>query len=483
MTRSKPVLVLFLVATVGCQPDPLSRAVALEEEGGFQQAAVVLMRELERSDLTDAERRTLGFELDRLHRIKLDYPDTKETLYEELRSSIRDLTPEEFDRWIVEGRFDMRMIDDTLRFMYASRSNLFWRYADVRARRISPPDGAEYEQSVWETCRLISDAASREGTPYVLPKTFSTRMRIRLSPHAVPTGQTIRAWLPIPRLFPHQRGFKLESTSPPVAAIAPESSPIRSAYFETKGVKDSSTVFEIQYRYTTFGVRFGLDPGEARPYEGGDVAIDPYLAEGPHVVFSDEMRDLSGPIVGSETNPLLIAKRFYDWISDSVKYSYATEYSTIDNIGDYCLTRRYGDCGQEALLLITLCRMNGIPARWQSGWYTFPGGKTVHDWTELYLQPYGWIPVDPYMGILAMQYFSALGFDQRREIRDFFFGGLDQYRMAANSDHCQDLEPPKQSFRSDVVDFQRGEVESEGKNIYFDQYSYSLVIEEGPVRR
>src|SRR2546430_10087540 len=33
------------------------------------------------------------------------------------------------------------------------------------------------------------------------------------------------------------------------------------------------------------------------------------------------------------------------------------------------------------------------------------------------------------------------------------------YRMAANSDHNQTLKPPKQSMRSDDVDFQRGELE------------------------
>jgi hypothetical protein len=106
-----------------------------------------------------------------------------------------------------------------------------------------------------------------------------------------------------------------------------------------------------------------------------------------------------------------------------------------------------------------------------------PGGKTIHDWTEIYVNPYGWIPVDPYMGVFAMQYFSG-PIEQRKEIRDFYFGGLDQYRMAANSDHNQELNPPKQSMRSDNVDFQRGEAEYGTTNLYFDKYSYGLKVEE-----
>jgi hypothetical protein len=50
--------------------------------------------------------------------------------------------------------------------------------------------------------------------------------------------------------------------------------------------------------------------------------------------------------------------------------------------------------------------------------------------------------------------------------------------MAANSDHCGTLAPPKQSHRSDNVDFQRGELEWGSHNIYFDHYSYRLELTE-----
>ncbi len=72
----------------------------------------------------------------------------------------------------------------------------------------------------------------------------------------------------------------------------------------------------------------------------------------------------------------------------------------------------------------------------------------------------------------------ALTAEQRRQLHDFYFGGLDYYRMAANGDHSQTLDPPKASLRSDDVDFQRGEVESGGRNIYFDDYSYHMNVEQ-----
>ena len=35
--------------------------------------------------------------------------------------------------------------------------------------------------------------------------------------------------------------------------------------------------------------------------------------------------------------------------------------STIENIPEYVLDNRHGDCGQVSLLFITLCRISGIP--------------------------------------------------------------------------------------------------------------------------
>ena len=45
------------------------------------------------------------------------------------------------------------------------------------------------------------------------------------------------------------------------------------------------------------------------------------------------------------------------------------EYYAIPNISEYCAVNQKGDCGVQALLFITLCRMANIPAEWESGLY------------------------------------------------------------------------------------------------------------------
>jgi transglutaminase-like putative cysteine protease len=373
---------------------------------------------------------------------------------------------------------DGREIDGTLYFFDSGVSNLYFRHPELNARRIEPRNQAEQERRRFDIGSAIRKAALAEKTPYVLPKHFQVTMNVNAEANAAPAGETIRAWIPIPRKYPFQTDFKLISSSWPPKSITDENSPIRSIYFEQPAQDGQPTRFKIEYEFTMHGVSFDLKPDNIRPYDPNDEAVKRFTGEAPHVVFTQEIQALSARIVGSETNPMLKAKKIYDWLSDHLLYSYALEYSTIRNISDNCRSNGYGDCGQQALLFITLCRYNGIPARWQSGWNLFPKDTTNHDWAEMYFAPYGWMPVDPYMGNYAMRYVTSLTPAQKLEMRDFYFGGLDQYRMAANSDHSQTLDPPKESFRSDDVDFQRGELEHGGKNIYFGHFSYNLHYKE-----
>jgi transglutaminase-like putative cysteine protease len=460
------------------QQDVAGDASRLELLGQFKQAATLLSTALQDQSLPAAERNKLAFELDRLDRIKQDFPLTKDALFTSLKDSVKGLTAEEYEQWIKGGRFDYRDIDGTRFFMSDSVRNLYMRYPDLDARRIRPKDTTSLDQARLESIRAIKQASAAAKTPYVLPKRFHVTMSVAAEADAAPASETIRAWIPIPRQYPFQGDINLLTTTPPVKHLDDAQSPIRSAYFEQPAQAGKPTLFKVEYEYTAQAVRFDIKPDEVRPSNPDDPALKAFTREGPHVVFTPELRQLSQQIVGGETNPYLKAKKCFDWIADNIKYSYSTEYSTIRNISDYCRAKGYGDCGQEALLFIALCRLNGVPARWQSGWNTFPGDKSNHDWSEVYLAPYGWMPVDPYMGIWAMRYAKTLKPEQKQEVRDFYFGGLDQYRMIANSDHCQALTPPKHTMRSDDVDFQRGELEYGDQNIYLNKFSYNLTLKE-----
>src|SRR6185436_16556098 len=147
-----------------------------------------------------------------------------------------------------------------------------------------------------------------------------------------PPGEMVSAWLPIPRSYPFQGDFQLLSTSSKPKQIAPLDSSIRSLYLERPAKKDNPTQFKVEYSYTTHGVSFDLKPEDVRPCDPDEVALQPFTRQAPHVVFTPEIRALSQQIAGDEPNPMLKAKRFYDWIAEQIKYSYVIEYSTIRNI-------------------------------------------------------------------------------------------------------------------------------------------------------
>jgi transglutaminase-like putative cysteine protease len=477
---------ILLVAILLAKPslllaDTLGEANRLEATGDFKQAAAILQPAIADTNTPAVERRQLALELDRLDRIRLDYPLTRDAFLKKLKASVRDFRNEEFTNWLAEKRFDVRMIDGEERFMNSSVANLFFRYPELNPRR-TPPKSDAVQMLLWENADAIRQAAEKEHTPFVLPKTFDATMTVTVDADVVPAGATVRAWLPVPRTYPYQDGFELISSSSPVIQLAPETSAIRSAYLEQTAASNAPTVFKIHFHYVDRGVRFDIDPEKVRPFDGKDEAIAPFIKEGPHVVFTPELRALSQKILGGETNSARQAEKIFDWIGANIQYSFSTEYSTIPNISEYTRSHGYGDCGQEALLFIALCRLNGIPARWQSGWDTVPDNLDIHDWSEIYLAPYGWVPVDPYMSTFATRYCTKLSPEQRIKLRDFYFGGRTQWRMAANADHEQQLQPAKQGFRSDDVDFQRGEVECNGTNIYFNHYNYAFTVKELPVQ-
>jgi len=121
----------------------------------------------------------------------------------------------------------------------------------------------------------------------------------------------------------------------------------------------------------------------------------------------------------------------------------------------------------QAPLFIILCRIAGVPARWQSSWYTFPLRPGMHDWAQFYVELYGWLYADPSFGN------AGHGEGWRRK---FHFGGIEGYCMAANIEVSAQFDPPKQHVRSDPVDSQRGEVKWRGGNLYYDKWDYKFEL-------
>ena len=448
---------------------PLPKTVEeLLRRGELSRAESEILKLLSTS--TGAERVRLEFELDRIARWRYEFPYTLDKGFEELRRLIPNLERGEMAALLERGCLDHAVIDGEVRLLRRFVPNALWLCSELKGRRRRGRDELSRiaRLALKDRAQRVLEAAKQVGGGYVLPLRYRVRAAVSVKPGAVPEGETARVWIPLPRvsgLHPEVRVLRAE---PRPKRVAPEDHPQRTVYFEVEAGREGARC-EIEYEFVARGFHAEVDPREARVDEGSEV-YELYTAERPpHIAFTPYLRELAQRIVGGERNPYLKARRIWDWITGNVRYTYARDYALYNCISEYVAKEKRGDCGMQAILFITLCRIAGVPARWESGWYMNPVGCGMHDWAQFYVEPYGWLYADPSFG----------GRRHGEEWRtEFYFGSTEGYRLAANIEISAPFDPPKRHFRSDPVDSQRGEVEWSGGNLYYDKWDFELKLLE-----
>ncbi len=281
-------------------------------------------------------------------------------------------------------------------------------------------------------------------------------------------GDTLRVWMPVPRnTWRQNRVTVVPNIAGGVIYGDDDESYHTGIYLEKAVTSGKDSHFEIEVEYITKGVYFDPDSiiKHIQPYKHDENYNRYTRMETPHIV---DMSEMAQSIVGDERNPFLQSELVYDYIVTHYPWAGAREYSTIECIPEYVAERGYGDCGQVALLYISLMRSLEVPARWESGWMLVPGEVGIHDWTEVYFEGVGWVPVDVSFGRYANSDDAA--------VRNFYSSGIDGYRMAANKGVCGNFGVPKRYIRSETVDQQVGEVECSKGNLFYPLWDYGLKI-------
>ena len=123
------------------------------------------------------------------------------------------------------------------------------------------------------------------------------------------------------------------------------------------------------------------------------------------------LRELAMNLTSKEKDVLTIVENFVAWIRKNVHYT-MNEYPLYPN---ETYTYRSGDCDDQAILFISLCRIVGIPAYLQTGciYIRHKANLTLwndhvrlilkniswHGWAVAYIPPWGWLPVDLTWGL------------------------------------------------------------------------------------
>lgn len=415
-----------------------------------------------------------SWEKDLHERLLVDFNRSEEQIKDYIRRYIPDVTDEQMRAWEESKALEYMILDGQKRYFRNAGPNLFRIDKECNLIKNGPatgdPSGGEETSEERHINQIMSDVRS-SGNPIAQPKRFRITYTLSVNADAVPAGEIVRCWLPYPRTdHPRQRDVKLISTNLADYKIAPEKYAHATLYMEQAAVAGEPTVFSETFEYTICGEWHKIEADKIKPYNTRSKLYKEYTSERErHIIFTPEMRALAAKLTEGETNPYLKAKKIFRWINDNFPWASAREYSTIENIPEYVVENGHGDCGQVTLLFVTLCRICGIPTHFQSGFVVHPDWWNLHDWGQVYFEPYGWVPVDQSFGIPE--------YGDTDEERDYFLGGVDSWRMIVNSDYGKALYPKKIYPRSETVDFQRGEVEWRGGNLYFPAWDYSMKMQ------
>ncbi len=442
------------------------------EKGEFTTASELINKVIAEGNLSDGEIYDLSFQIERMNRIRKDFKLTEEDILAYVKKYYPDVKSADLIKWEDDRSLEFKIIDGEKLYFNRSRSNLFRINKEAKEQKLKV-DGYkkdDLDEFLESYLKQVVDKVKDNGSPVVMPVKIKLKYSLVVDPEVVPGGEIIRCWLPYPREgHSRQTDINLLSVNNNEYIVAPNNYLQRTLYLEKMTVKGEPTRFEYELEYTGKNEWYKITADQLKPYNKNSEIYKHYTSERPpHIVFTDKIKKLSDEIVGDETDPYLIGRKIYKWINDNIPWAGAREYSTISNISDYCLTTGHGDCGIKTLTFMTLARYNGIPVKWQSGLMLHPNNNNLHDWGEMYFEGYGWVPVDQSFGLTN---------SEDEDVEWFFFGGIDAFHFIVNDDYSQPLYPAKIFPRSETVDFQRGEVEWRGDNLYFDKWDYFMEVD------
>ncbi|MDD3520789.1 MAG: transglutaminase domain-containing protein [Actinomycetota bacterium] len=211
-------------------------------------------------------------------------------------------------------------------------------------------------------------------------------------------------------------------------------------------------------------------PGkDALYYEEGDKDIDLYTSD-DFFIDSDNpvIIDKTLSVIGNEKNPYEIAKKIYNFVIKTLKYDF---YRADDKNYDFMyaseiLDEGKGVCLDYAILYTAMLRAAKIPARLAGGIpvtaILLEDDKEInigHEWVEIKLPDYGWIPVDPTAEdiFLSQNYYLNLVTDKgmsllySRETMDWSSYYYEGFKFSWDSDIVPKIEQ-EYNFRASGID-------------------------------
>ena len=163
----------------------------------------------------------------------------------------------------------------------------------------------------------------------------------------------------------------------------------------------------------------GMEP--PLPYPRGQLnqdllgALEGWLPNGQHEPSAIDLTQEA--LMGSNQQTLAFLKQLIELIQDRVKYT--QRHAGPAWPAGRTLRERIGSCRDLAMLMVTCCRVVGLPARFVSGYQLLdpaPEQYDLHAWAEVYLPGAGWRGFDPSAGSEVSDRYVVLATSSKPEL-------------------------------------------------------------------
>lgn len=251
-TAAVAAIVLLLAAACGTDNDAqLRRELAA---GEFSKAEKLLDTLIARAGDDYQKAAAYVQKRDSLYKLRSDFRRTKDEVAAYIQRYYGDSTLAKVKEWIRNGVLEYRVIDGDTLFFRNAAPNVFRVDKEAIARA-----------SVGADTKGATDSVLNINLPKILaapsgeiadPKIMKVRHWIRVKADAVPAGDTLRVWIPLPRAdVPRQTDISILATSDSAIVSPLDASAHHSAYMERVAKAGEPTEFFVDYQYTAWGDR------------------------------------------------------------------------------------------------------------------------------------------------------------------------------------------------------------------------------------
>jgi transglutaminase-like putative cysteine protease len=284
----------------------------------------------------------------------------------------------------------------------------------------------------------------------------------------VPEGaQQVRIWFAVPQDDAQSeiQHFTAEAAYP--IRYGQDSQGNRIGYLEVQAPQEKQVSIREAFTLTRSEIRTTPDPAATRPLTEQERArLAAYLQPSTYVILNDQINALAEQIVGGETNPVLAARKIYDWTLANIDYWVKDpERLKASPVGstEYCLRTKTGNCTDFHSLFASLAQASGIPTKMVYGSLLKPtlNGMEVdgsyHCWIQFYAPNLEWVTLDVSLADLYLGDFPLSEKNQQLvelttatgyrgadpKMVDYYFGNLDERRVVWSVGRDLRMDPPQ----------------------------------------